>query len=116
LGHWIRLSSLTDEGIKKLRNDREEMFSNIRSAIQNEGGKLVAAWVTQGKYDIISIIDAPTEQAILSIDANISGMRIYTSETLAGIPIDSFLSAMKDDHFGIFLEGWFSKKSSGRRR
>ena len=116
MGHWIRLSSLTDEGIKKLKDDRLEMFSNVRSAIEGEGGKLVAAWVTQGRYDIISIIDAPSEQAILSIDAAISGMRIYTSETLPGIPIDSFLTAMKDDHFGLFLEGWFSKKSGGRRR
>ena len=116
MGHWIRLSSLTDEGIKKLKDDKQEIFSNVRSAIEGEGGKLIAAWVTQGKYDIISIIDAPSEQAILSIDAAICGMRIYTSDTLPGIPIDTFLEAMKDDHFGLFLENWFSKKSSGRRR
>tara|TARA_B110000037_G_scaffold221414_1_gene292358 strand:- start:609 stop:959 length:351 start_codon:yes stop_codon:yes gene_type:complete len=116
VGHWIRLGSLTEDGVKKLRNDREEMFSNVRSIIEGEGGKLIAAWVTQGRYDIISVIDAPNEQAILSIDAAISGLKIYNSETLPGIPIDSFLAAMKDDHFGLFLEGWFSKKNGGRRR
>ena len=90
---WIRLNKLTDEGIKSLRTNRLETFGEVKEGIEKEGGKLVGAWVTQGRYDLVSIIDAPNEDAMLAIDANIASMRIYHSVSMPGIPIDAFLKA-----------------------
>jgi uncharacterized protein with GYD domain len=109
---WIRLNKLTDEGIKSLRTNRLETFSKVKQGIEKEGGKLVGAWVTQGRYDLVSIIDAPNEDAMLSIDANISSLRIYHSVSMPGIPIDAFLKAFDGDHFGSFLENWLVKGRS----
>jgi uncharacterized protein with GYD domain len=106
---WIRLNKLTDEGIKSLRSERLETFSAVKEGIEKEGGKLVGAWVTQGRYDLVSIIDAPNEDAMLAIDANIASLRIYHSVSMPGIPIDSFLKAFAGEHFGLFLENWLVK-------
>ena len=110
MGHWIRMSTLTEEGVKKLRHNHTQLFTEVKQAIEGEGGTLVAAWVTQGKCDLVSVIDAPDEQAMLAIDAAVSSLRIYHSTTMPGIPIDSFLSALNNSHFGMFLEGWMSKR------
>jgi hypothetical protein len=58
---------------------------------------------------LVSIIDAPNEDAMLAIDANIASLRIYHSVSMPGIPIDSFLKAFGGDHFGLFLENWLVK-------
>ena len=104
--HWIRLNKLSDEGIKKVRTERLEIFGDVKEAIEKEGGKLVGAWVTQGRYDIVAIIDAPNEDAMLAIDSNIASLRLYHAVSMPGIPIDAFLQAFQGDHFGLFLENW----------
>ena len=103
---WIRLNKLKDEGIKKVRSERLEIFGEVKEAIEKEGGKLVGAWVTQGRYDLVSIVEAPNEDAMLAIDANIAGLRLYHSISMPGIPIDAFLQAFQGPHFGLFLENW----------
>ena len=115
--HWIRLNKLTDEGIKKIRSERIEIFVAVKEAIEKEGGKLMGAWVTQGRYDLVSIVEAPDETAMLAIDSNISSLRIYHAISMPGIPIDAFLDAFKGEHFGMFLENWLTKdRSSGGGR
>jgi len=117
--HWIRLNKLTDEGIKKIRSERLEIFGAVKESIEKEGGKLIGAWVTQGRYNLVSIIEAPNEDAMLAIDANISALRLYHAVTMPGIPIDAFLQAFEGEHFGLFLENWLAGErnngGSGRR-
>jgi uncharacterized protein with GYD domain len=115
---WIRLSRLTDEGTKKMREGQIQMVKDIRTLIQGEGGELAGAWVTMGRYDIISIIDAPDEQTMLNIDAAIAGLRIYHSETLPAIPIEDFVKAFAGSPtLNIFLESWLQGKGgAGSRR
>ena len=118
--HWIRLNKLTDEGIKKLRGGSLELFGEVKESIEKEGGELMGAWVTQGRYDLVSIIEAPNEDAMLAIDANISALRVYHSVSMPGIPIDAFLQAFQGPHFGAFLENWLvgsrSESGGGGRR
>ncbi len=104
--HWIRLSKLTDEGIRKTREDRVGLFGQVKLGVEKEGGKLVGAWVTQGRFDIVSIIEAPDEQVMVAIEANIAALRVYTSVSMPGIPITDFLRAFQGPHFGLFLENW----------
>ncbi len=115
---WIRLNRLTDEGIKKVRGGSLELFTDVKEAIEKEDGELVGAWVTQGRYDLVSIIEAPNEDAMLAIDANIAALRVYHSVSMPGIPIDAFLQAFQGPHFGMFLENWLvnSRSDGGGRR
>ncbi len=114
---FIRLSKLTEEGIKKVRKDRNILLTGIRASIESNGGKLVGAWATQGRYNIVSIIEAPDEKAMSNIEAEISGMRIYTTQTLPGIPIETFLQAFQGDSlFAAFLENWLTAETTTQRR
>ena len=83
---WIRMAKLTGEGIKKVRGGQLTLLGEVRQTIEKEGGKLVGAWATVGRYDIISLVEAPDEQTMLNIDAAVAGMRIYHSETLPASP------------------------------
>jgi uncharacterized protein with GYD domain len=114
---WIRLARLTDEGIKKVRGGQLALLGEIRQAIEKEGGKLAGAWATMGRYDIVSIVDAPDEQVMLNIDAAVAGLRVYHSETLPAIPIEEFMTAFSSSpNMGLFLESWLQGKSGGSRK
>ena len=113
---WIRMAKLTGEGIKKVRGGQLTLLGEVRQAIEKEGGKLVGAWATVGRYDIISLVEAPDEQTMLNIDAAVASMRIYHSETLPAIPMEDFMTAFSSSpNLGLFLESWLQGRGNSRR-
>ena len=113
---WIRMAKLTGEGIKKVRGGQLTLLGEVRQAIEKEGGTLVGAWATVGRYDIISLVEAPDEQTMLNIDAAVAGMRIYHSETLPAISMEDFMTAFSSSpNLGLFLESWLQGRGNSRR-
>ena len=114
---WVRLIRFTDEGVKRLRADQQEFLGQTHEKIHSNGGKMVAAFATQGVYDVVSIIETPDQTKMDAIDQALKDPRLYTAKTLPAIPLDTFVKAMSaDPNFGIFLESWYSKRSSGSGR
>ena len=111
---WVRLIRFTDDGVKRLRLDLRETVGQTKNVIEENEGKLVAAFATQGVYDIVSVIEAPGQEQMDAIDQKLKNQRLYTAKTLTAIPLDTFVQAMSADaNFGIFLEQWYGKRSGG---
>ena len=55
---FIRLASLTDKGSKQVR-DLTDMLTGVKKTLEGQGAKIVQAYVTLGRYDLVAIIEAP---------------------------------------------------------
>ena len=62
---YIILWSYTDQGIKNVK-DSPKRVNIFKSKLENAGGKLIDMYYTFGKFDGVSIVEAPSDEALMS--------------------------------------------------
>ena len=64
--HYIILFNFTEQGIRNVKDtiNRAEAF---KSTIEKAGGKFISEYYTLGKYDIVTIVEAPNDETILPV-------------------------------------------------
>ena len=65
MSFYIILWSYTDQGIKNVIESPKRV-NIFKSKIENDGGKLLETYYTFGKYDGVSIVEAPNDEALMS--------------------------------------------------
>jgi uncharacterized protein with GYD domain len=87
--HFIRLTTFTSEGAKDLRN-----FGRGRKQFLEAAGKLkikvISEYVITGRYDIITILDAPDLEAVLKLSAMMGSTGRTRNETYGAVSADEF--------------------------
>ncbi len=78
---YVVLYRFTDDGLKNIK-DTVKRAQEIRAETENRGFKVVCTYWTQGQYDLVSIVDAPSEDAMLAGLFNIAQTGNVHSETL----------------------------------
>ena len=84
--HYIILFNFTEQGLGSVKDTvkRAEAFKN---AVEKAGGKFVNEYYTFGKYDIITIVEAPNDEAIASLLFTTASLGNVHSETLKAFPL-----------------------------
>jgi uncharacterized protein with GYD domain len=80
---YISLMKWTSQGIGGLPAWRDRIEEGER-AIEERGGKLLDAWVTLGRYDLVEVFEAPDDETAYQILLGISRGGAVTTETLRG--------------------------------
>ena len=85
--HYIILFNFTEQGIRNIKDTikRAEAF---KSAIEKAGGKFVSEYYTLGKYDIVTTVEAPNDETIMSIMLATGSLGNVRSETLKAFSMD----------------------------
>ncbi len=78
---YVVLYKFTDQGLKNIK-DTVKRAREVRAENEKRGFKVIGTYWTQGRYDIVSIVDAPSEDAMLSGLFNIAETGNVHSETL----------------------------------
>ena len=65
ISFYIILWSYTDHGIKNVRESPKRV-NRFKSKWENAGGKLTETYYSFGKYDGVSIVEAPNDEALMS--------------------------------------------------
>jgi uncharacterized protein with GYD domain len=78
---YIELVSWTDQGIRNIKEVPQRMDA-FKKTIEAAGGKLIGFYFTMGKYDIVTVIDAPSDEALTNIILNTGSKGSVRSETL----------------------------------
>ncbi len=87
--HYVRLTNFTSEGAKALR-DFPEGRKEFLDAAKKLKIKVISEYVVTGKYDIITIIDAPDLGAVLKLSAMMGATGRTRSETYSAVSADEF--------------------------
>jgi uncharacterized protein with GYD domain len=87
--YFVRLTTFTSEGAKALKT-----FSQGRRQFLDAANKLkinvVAEYVLAGKYDIITILDAPDLESVLKLSAMMAASGRTRNETYSAVSADEF--------------------------
>jgi uncharacterized protein with GYD domain len=86
---FIRLTTFTAEGAKDLKN-----FPKGRKQFLEAAGKLkikvISEYVITGRYDIITVLDAPNLEAVLKLSAMMASTGRTRNETYGAVSADEF--------------------------
>ncbi len=86
---YINLVSWTDQGIKGIK-DAPQRIDAFRKTVEAAGGKLTGFYLTMGRYDIVTIVDAPNDEAIANIALSTGSKGNVRTETLKAFSDDQF--------------------------
>ncbi len=84
---FITLGKLTDEGARDIGAFRERIEQNLARA-ERLGIKIHGWYLTQGRYDIVVVAEAPDAETMLAQAAGVAGTGMVRTETLRAWTLD----------------------------
>ncbi|MBV9667503.1 MAG: GYD domain-containing protein [Nitrososphaeraceae archaeon] len=92
--HYIILFNFTEQGLGNVKDTikRAEAFKN---AVEEKGDRFVNEYYTFGKYDIITIVEAPNDQAIASLLFATGSLGNVHTETLKAFSMSEAASIIE---------------------
>jgi uncharacterized protein with GYD domain len=85
--HYIILFNFTEQGVRNVK-DTINRAKAFKSAIEKAGGKFISEYYTLGKYDIVTIVEAPNDETILPVILATGSLGNVRSETLKAFSMD----------------------------
>jgi uncharacterized protein with GYD domain len=84
--HYVILWNWTDQGIRAFK-DSPKRLASFKTELEKAGGKLIVEYYTMGQYDGIVIVEAPTDDTIMSIMLSDASKGNFRSVTLKAFPV-----------------------------
>jgi uncharacterized protein with GYD domain len=79
--HYVSLMRWTSQGLAGLPRWRERVEEGER-IIEEAGGRLIGVYVTLGRYDVVEIFEAPTDEVAVEILMKLQRFGAEHTETL----------------------------------
>jgi len=95
MSEYVVLSRLTNEGRRTLKT-KPERLKEVNQEIAKMGAKVLHQYALLGKYDFLSVLEAPDNETVIKVMVELGSRGTLETITLAAIPIDDFLKALKD--------------------
>lgn len=87
---FVRLAKFTEQGVKNIGRF-DEMLGEVKAIYEKNGCKILHAYSTLGRYDLVAIIEAPDEKTAMKVSTLIAKTGNFRSETLPAVTIDEFV-------------------------
>ncbi len=89
---YILLSNVTEEGAETIR-DNPGRIKEVNRELEALGVKVVAQYAVLGPYDFVNIVEAPNNETIARVSAELGARGSVKIMTMAAIPIDDFIAS-----------------------
>ena len=90
---YIMLTTLTPEGVQTVKNNPQRI-REVNKEIEQLGARVKAQWSTLGRFDFITIVEAPDPETMAKVSVELGSRGTMTSETLMAIPADKFADSI----------------------
>jgi uncharacterized protein with GYD domain len=91
---YIMLATLTPEGVQTVKNNPQRI-REVNKEVEQLGAKVTAQWATLGRFDFLSIVEAPDEQTMARVSLELGSRGTVRYETLAAIGVDAFIDSLR---------------------
>ncbi|RME44528.1 MAG: GYD domain-containing protein [Chloroflexi bacterium] len=91
---YILLSSLTDEGAKTIKRNPARIKEVNQELEKDFGITVKEQFAVLGPYDFVSVVEAPDNQTIARVSAELASRGSIKIQTLTAIPIDDFIAGL----------------------
>ena len=86
---YISLVNWTDQGIRNVKESSQRLAA-ARKAVEASGGKMTGFYLTMGRYDMVTIVEAPSDEAATTALLRIGSGGSVRTETLKAYPEDQY--------------------------
>jgi len=91
---YVLLSTLTPEGRKTIK-DRPERISEVNKEIEQFGARVVSQLAVLGPYDFVTIVEAPNNEAVARLSAELGSRGTIQILSMPAIAVDSLVKSLK---------------------
>jgi len=91
---YVMLTSLTDAG-RKVTDEDPDSLKEINKEMEYMGVKILTQYALLGQYDFVSILEAPSNEAVARLATRLSGKGTMQTLTMAAMQIDDLIAALK---------------------
>ncbi len=78
---YVVLYRFTDQGLKNIK-DTVKRADEVRRQNEARGFKTIGIWWTQGEYDLVAVMEAPSEEAMVAGLFNVAAAGNVHSQTM----------------------------------
>jgi len=78
---YISLLKMTAEGAKNIKSQIQRQREALKAA-QAAGVKVQGTWLTLGRYDLVSVVEAPDDATMARVALQVGKNGNYSTETL----------------------------------
>ncbi|MEY2517480.1 MAG: hypothetical protein QOJ89_4838 [bacterium] len=90
---YLMLSTLTSEGVQTVKNNPQRI-KEVNREVEQLGATVKAQWATLGRFDFISVVEAPDDITMARVSMELSSRGTSTYESLPAFPVDDFIAAL----------------------
>ena len=94
MSNYVLLIDWAEQGIKNVK-DTVKRAKSFEGAIEKAGSKSLGFYYTIGRYDMIAIVQAPTDEAIASVLLSLGSLGNVRTETLKAFSTDEAANIIK---------------------
>lgn len=91
---YVVLSTLTDHGLKTLKENPERLLE-VNKEIARMGAKVLEQWAVLGAYDFVNIIEAPDNGTMTRVSVEIGSRGSVRLVTLPAQEAREFIKSLK---------------------
>jgi uncharacterized protein with GYD domain len=95
LSHYILLINWTEQGISKIK-ESSNRYSSFKTSVEKAGGKLIGGYYTLGEYDVVIIMEAPNDDAVMSLMLKVGSYGNVRSKTLKAFTAEEGMKIIKN--------------------
>jgi uncharacterized protein with GYD domain len=90
---YLMLATLTPDGVQTVKNNPQRILE-VNREVEQLGATVKAQWSTLGRFDFVSIVEAPDELTMARVSLELGSRGTSHYETLPAIPIDDFIASI----------------------
>ncbi len=91
---YVLLSTLTPEGRRTVK-ERPERIKQVSREVEQFGAKVISQYALLGPYDFITVIEAPDNETVGRVSAEMSSRGTVQIASLPAIPVEKFANKLK---------------------
>jgi uncharacterized protein with GYD domain len=91
---YIMLANLTPEGVQTVKNNPERILE-VNREVEQLGAKVRAQWATLGRFDFVSVVEAPDEKTMAHVSLELGSRGTVRYETLAALAVDELIASLR---------------------
>ena len=91
---FVVLGKFTREGIEKIKESPKRLEASTQ-VIKSLGGEIKAFYYTMGRYDMVAIVESPSDEAAMQALFTVGSTGAVKTETLVAFPAEKGIELIK---------------------
>lgn len=91
---YVMLLKWTDQGIRDVK-DTVTRSRQLTATLEKVGGKAIAIYYTQGRYDMVTVGEVPNEETAMAFAVTLGKSGNVRTETLRAFNLDEMEGILK---------------------